>query len=259
MKFSVSEVARMFEVKRDVVKTWAYHFSEYLTPEANPSKGKPRIFSIDDLRVLSYVYTYWENEPDYELIKNGISTDSHFEEPYNRFLTTITPLFQELPEDLDETWMYGTIIGGMDRARNVFDLAESYKLAGDVLVDAAHSSDEIYELVCPVIYNYRHATELYLKAILLPHQQKSHSLRPLLQELKEELKIEFNITLPQWLENIVLAFDDFDPGSTTFRYGDFSCFSGRGEIWVDLAHMKILMGLLAKSFQNIRYHRNVMS
>ncbi len=33
-KFGVSEVARMFEVERDVVKTWAYHFSDYLSAEA---------------------------------------------------------------------------------------------------------------------------------------------------------------------------------------------------------------------------------
>lgn len=139
MKFGVSEVARVFEVDRDIVKTWAYHFSEYLTPEANPSKGTPRVFSRDDLRVLAYVYMYWEHDPDYESIKIGLNTSSHFEERYDQFLTTVTPLFQEPPEDLDETWRHGTLIGGMAGVSDTFALAESYKLAGDLLVDAAHS------------------------------------------------------------------------------------------------------------------------
>jgi hypothetical protein len=258
MKFGVSEVARMFDVNRDVVKTWAYRFSEYLKPEANPPKGTPRVFFADDLRVLAYVYMYWEDEPDYESIKIGLNTDSHFEEPYDQFLTTVTPLFQEPPEGLDETWRHGTIIGGMAESSDTFALAESYKLAGDMLVDAALSSDEVYELICPVIYNYRHATELYLKATLL-HQRTGHDLHSLLQEFKEELKAEFGVTLPQWFENIVLAFVDFDPGSTTFRYGDFPCFLRQGEIWVDLAHMKTLMSWLAKSFQNVRHQRSTIS
>jgi hypothetical protein len=33
---TVSEVARLFDVDRDVVKTWCYHFAEHLTPEATP-------------------------------------------------------------------------------------------------------------------------------------------------------------------------------------------------------------------------------
>ena len=258
MKFGVSEVARMFDVNRDVVKTWAYRFSEHLKPEANPPKGTPRVFSTDDLRVLAYVYMYWEDEPDYESINIGLNTDAHFEEPYDQFLTTVTPLFQEPPEGLDETWRHGTIIGGMAEGSDTFALAESYKLAGDVLVDAAHSSDEVYELICPVIYNYRHATELYLKATLL-HQRTGHDLHSLLQEFKKELKAEFGVTLPQWFENIILAFVDFDPGSTTFRYGDFPYFLRQGEIWFTCAHMKTLMNWLAKSFQNVRHQRGTIS
>ena len=68
--------------------------------------------------------------------------------------TTITPLFREPPDDLDESWRHGTLIGGMSEFGDTFALAESFKHAGDMLVDAALSNDEAYELICPIIYNY---------------------------------------------------------------------------------------------------------
>ncbi len=258
LKFGVSETARIFEVDRNLVKTWAHHFSDYLGPGANPAKGMPRQFSVEDLRVLAYVSMYWEDEPDIEYIKIGLNCENHLEQPYNDLLTSLTPLFQELPDNLDETWTHGTVISGMAEIADAFALAESYKLAADILVDAALSSGDTFELACPIIYNYRHATELYLKATVV-HVKKDHDLLWLLQEFKKVLKTEFtdfDATIPEWFENIVLVFNDFDPDSTTFRYGGLSSFSKQGEVWVDLPHIKRLMGWLAKSFQKIRRHRN---
>jgi hypothetical protein len=153
----------------------------------------------------------------------------------------VTPLFREPPEGLDESWRHGTVIGGWAEFGDTFALEDSYKLSGDMLVDAALSADEVYELICPVIYNYRHATELYMKATLVPIK-KNHDLLWLLQEFKKLLKSEFDTVLPDWFENIILAFNDFDPNETTFRYGSFSSFSQCGEVWVDIVHMKTLMG-----------------
>jgi len=200
---------------------------------------------------------YWEDQPDLEPIKIGLNTESHFEEPYNNLLTSVTPLFQEPPENLDESWRHGTVIGGMAEIGDAFALAESYKFAGDVLVDAALSIDGTYELAYPVIYNYRHAAELYLKATIAS-EEKTHDLFRLLQGLKKLLKAEFYVTLPEWFENVILVFNDFDPDSTTFRYGGFAPFLRQGEVWVDLAHVKILMGWLAESFQNIRRRRHMI-
>src|SRR6266542_4395697 len=126
---------------------------------------------------------YWEDQPDVESIKMGLNIGSHHEELYDNLLTSVTPLFQEPPEDLDGTWRHGTVIGGMAEIGDTFALAESYKLAGDTLVDAARTADEIYEFIYPVIYNYRHATELYLKAIVTPYR-KDHDLFWLLREFK---------------------------------------------------------------------------
>jgi hypothetical protein len=251
MRFGVSEAARIFQVHRDVVKTWAYHFSDYLGPGANPPKGMPREFSAEDLRVLAYVFMYWEDEPDLEHIRIGLNTESHFEQPYDDLMTSVTPLFQDPPDKLDESWRQGTVIGGMAEIGDVFFLAESYKLAGDMLVDAAVSADEAFELIYPVIYNYRHATELYLKAIVVP-KDLNHDLLSLLQEFKKLVKAHFAAIVPEWFESIVLVFNDFDPDSTTFRYGGYL---GQ-EVWVDLTHMKTLMGWLAESFQKIRHRES---
>ena len=134
---------------------------------------------------------------------------------------------------------------------DTFALADSYKIAGDMLVDAALSNDETYGLICPVIYNYRHATELYLKATI-DRIKKDHNLHWLLQEFKKFLKFEFDTTLPEWFEGVIFVLNDFDPKGTTFRYGG-DCPS---EVWVDIMHMKTLMGWMAESFKKIKNRRS---
>ena len=146
---------------------------------------------------------------------------------YDNILTSVRPIFQALPEDLDETWRHGSLVGGIvDGTFDTFTLADSYRLAGDMLVEAALSATEGYELIYPIIYNYRHATELYLKAVLSP-ANKNHNLNLLLQKLREFLTREYETVIPSWFENVVLTFDDFDSDSATFRYGDSAVFSRR--------------------------------
>ncbi len=251
MKFGVSEAARSLEVNRDLIKKWAYLFRNYLEPPANPPKGISRQFSVGDLRVLAYISMYWEDDPDIESIKCGLNAEEYYEDIYNNFITTVTPIFREPPEELNEEWQHGALIGGMAEYGDTFALADSYKIAGDMLVDAAHSNDEAYELICPIIYNYRHATELYMKATLV-RRKMDHNLLWLLEEFKKILKLEFDTTLPGWFEGVILAFNDFDPKGTTFRYGGDS----PDEVWVDIMHMKTLMGWMSESFQKIRNRRS---
>ncbi len=66
------------------------------------------------------------------------------------------------------------------------------------------------------------------------------------------VKAHFAAIIPEWFESIVLVFNDFDPDSTTFRYGGYL---GQ-EVWVDLTQMKTLMGWLAESFQKIRHRES---
>lgn len=251
MKFNVSEAARVIGVDRDLIKKWAYLFREYLKPPANLPKGNQRQFCTDDLRVLAYISMYWEDNPDIESIRYGLNAEEYYEDIYDNLITSVTPLFREPPEELNEDWRHGTLIGGMAQLDDIFALADSYKLAGDMLVDAALSRDESFELICPVVYNYRHTIELYLKATI-GQSKMDHDLFWLLQEFKKILKSEFNTTLPNWFEGVILAFNDFDPKGTTFRYGG----NVPGEVWADIVHIKKLMGWMAESFRKVRDRRS---
>lgn len=246
MKYGVSEVARLLEVDRQKLKTWAYIFPEYLSSGANPEKGEIRQYLINDIRALAYISMYWEEEPDIEYIKAGLNSNSHFEyEIIDNFITRITPLFREMPEDIDETWR-GIVFGGEFELGDIFTTANSFKLAGDKLVQIAHENYEEHELFLPAIYNYRHATELYIKAII--GEEKNHNLHHLFCKLKSKLKNELNAVPPKWFEDIIEAFDYSDPTGSAFRYG---VTIPTDELYVDMLHVKTLMGWLSDSFQRI--------
>jgi len=250
MIYGVSETARLLHVDRETLKTWAYVFSEYLSSTANPGKGKDRHFLITDIRVFAYISMYWEDEPDIENIKYGLNSNSHFEyEIIDNFITEITPLLTDMPEGIDETWK-GVVFGGEFELGDKFTTADSFKLARDKLVEIAHKNDEERELFQPAIYNYRHATELYIKAIT--GEKFTHNLPGLMQKLKLILKTEFNSVPPEWFENIIEAFDYSDPKGTAFRYGTTV---PKDEMYVDMKHVKTLMDWLSESFRRIKTER----
>ncbi len=181
-----------------------------------------------------------------------MNSENHYEDIYNDFATQITPIFIDLPDDINEDWRHGAVIGGMVSLGDTFDVALSYKTAGDYLVDTALTNDDVSDLICPIINNYRHATELYLKAIA-PVRKKRHDLSSLLSKFKELLKAEFKTDLPIWFEDVILVFNEFDPKGTTFRYGG-DCM---GEVWVDIIRLKKKMDWLAKTFKNIKIRRGI--
>lgn len=251
LKFGVSEVAKLLNVERNVIKTWAFNFSKYLQCEASPPEGMIRQFSLDDLRVLTYVSFYWEQDPDIVCIQYGLNANEHFESPYNEFIKSIIPLFSDIPGNVEEYCAKGLVFEGLSEFGNTLALAHSYKRAGDILLDAALENDEKYELACPVIYNYRHATELYLKSAI-GTWKKNHDFLPLYYAFKKLMIEEFNSSIPEWFENIILSFNDIDPKGTTFRYGGEL---RQGEMFVDLTHMKTLMEWFAETFKQIEERR----
>lgn len=254
MKFSVADVARILKTEKDLIKTCAYKFSDYLSSNANPSKGKTREFVLEDIRVMAFIFTYWEDDPDIEYIKVCLNSDDHFDNDLiNDLMIELTPLFIEPPEGIDETWKHGVVYGGLSALGDTFFLANSYKIAGDRLVEAALENEEAWELFCPAVYNYRHAIELYMKAVI-GKWKWNHELIPLYDKLKELLKTEFNADVPEWFEKIIIAFNDFDPDGTTFRYGGGLILD---EVFIDFIHLKTLMTWTSQSFQNIRTHQGL--
>jgi hypothetical protein len=252
LKYSFAEAAQLFKTDNETIKKWCYHFSEYLSKAANPAKGTPREFNLEDIRVFGYILQYWEDEPDFENIKYGLNSNSHHDDfLIDEFILLNTPFIIDLPEDIDESWRHGVLFIGISEFGDTFVLAKSYKMAGDRLTEASLENDEPRDLYAPVMFNYRHAVELYIKAIIGKHKQ-THNLLTLLEKLKMCLKKEFNTDLPKWIENIIITFHDFDPYGTTLRYGGNSSME---EMFINFNHLKSLMQLLAKAFQNIRFHQ----
>lgn len=246
LDFGVSEVARVFEVNRDAVKTWGYHFAEYLSPQANPKKGAIRKFTLDDIRVLAYIFMDWEDEPDIEAIKYGLNSGNQWDiEPIDNLILSLTPIFQKMPENIDESWR-GVVFGGEFQLSEIFETANSFKLAGDHLVEIAHENYEERELFQPALYSYRHAIELYLKAFQKSY--KTHNLENLQTRLSKILKDEYNAFTPPWFNSLIESFQEVDPKSTSFRYGIVETDE---ELYVDLKHLKIMMNWLSVVFQKI--------
>ena len=167
-------------------------------------------------------------------------------------------IFKDIPEDYDEKSCHIAVLGGMaDGAYDSRSVADAFKLAGDVLVKEVSTRSETYELVYPILYNYRHCLEVYLKAITGP--KNGHHLRPLLDDLSRFTKAEYGLRLPRWVRVCILEFDEFDRQSTTFRFADNRVVSrvtgDSGEFLIDLPGLKKIMDTLQAGFHKILNER----
>lgn len=158
-------------------------------------------------------------------------------------------IFADVPDDLDETWTHAALFGGMvDLAHNDYSLALNFKHAGDVLVKFGLKDMEAYELLYPVLFNYRHAIELYLKALVQP-QKRNHDLGYLLECLKKLLKDHYTTEMPMWFQSLLSEFAEYDPRSTTFRYPGLN--SAAEERLVQLPQLHRQMDILFQTFHRI--------
>lgn len=239
---TIAEVAQLAGVGRDTVKAWAREFAEHLSRTANPPKGQERVFTEADLCVLSLVADHWEDEPDYENIHALLNSGEQNDERFVEFARLNTPLFQDVPDEIDETWQHGVLIGGMAE-RDWPQVARSYKRAADELVSHALSQGEPHEIAYPIIFLYRHAVELYLKAML--DARPEHHV---IGELVGLLERQCGGTVAGWVKARLWDFHRIDRMSDVFRYAGSP--SG-GELWVDLCHLQVVMERMAEAFE---YH-----
>ena len=244
--YGVSELSQILNVDRDTIKKWAYLFANYLSDGANPTKGSMRQFSFDDVRVFTYINWYWEDEPDVESIKIGLNRLEHHDLPYGEVEASARPIFREVEESSIERGSAG--LGGMFDSVDKFTLAGLYRFAGDLLVDSAIKNNEESELLYPIIFTYRHAIELYLKAII-GREEITHDLIELNKKFKEILKSNFNTTPPRWFDNVIIALNDFDPRGVVFRYGEQTY---KDEMIVDLSYLRMMMEWISESFLLIK-------
>ncbi|MCD4684261.1 MAG: hypothetical protein K8R86_13335, partial [Bacteroidales bacterium] len=85
---------------------------------------------------------------------------------------------------------------------------------------------------------------------ILPKYDEIHNLITLFDKFKTFLLDKFNVSPPKWFENIIIAFDEFDPGGLTFRYG---VKINKDEMLIDLIHIKKLMNWFAESIHKIQH------
>lgn len=215
--YGMAEVRQFLQVDRKFILDSIHYFSEFFSSEAKPDANFVKKFTLNDISVLAYIFTYWEENPDIEYIRLGLNAGDHNEGKFDELIQGIVPVFQEFNDNhLDNP--AGVVIGGSVGFLDQFDLAKSYKRSGDELISLAFKNDEKIELFCPAIFCYRHAIELFLKSIVVP-KNTNHKLDVLYTAFEKLILKEFKTETPKWFSDLVLALHDFDPGSTTFRYG----------------------------------------
>jgi hypothetical protein len=165
-------------------------------------------------------------------------------------------IFVEPPEDVDETFTHGAMLGGMTGYDDE-SLAGSYFLAGEALIDCVLSNGERgQELICPILYMYRHGIELYLKVIVKP-TDRNHSIGSLFDAFCKHVSSTYKERVPVWVTKPVTQLAEYDPGSDLFRYGQSRPSSrtqrliNTGELWVDLRILKRIMAKVEFVFRRV--------
>lgn len=236
MNRTIAEAARVLGVDSTLVKRWALLFKDYLSHGANPGKGTARSFIDGDMLVLLYVGSEWEDSPDIEAIKVGLNMENHHEDPFREHLYWHTPLLQEPPPDLDETWRHGILLVGAGRYER-FELARNYRSVAESMLAAALKEGDLHHSAYPVLFAYRHTLELYLKTIG-EVDETTHSLKRCVHFVEKRHGEKIPDPIRAW----ILELDRIDPTGTAFRYDEFASSSGQfAEEWFDLAHFKFAM------------------
>ncbi|MBN8590749.1 MAG: hypothetical protein J0M33_03280 [Anaerolineae bacterium] len=158
-------------------------------------------------------------------------------------------IFLDIPDDLDEMWTHVALFGGMvDGAHDDYSLANNFRQAGDILIQRGLGDIDAHELLYPVLYNYRHAIELYLKAIVKP-KERNHDLSKLMKQFNKFIQETHSEKVPAWFEELIGEFIKFDPKATTFRYPGRT--SAPEEHMVDLPKLQKIMGILSEAFHRV--------
>jgi len=235
MNRNVSQTVNVLGVDGTLVEQWAFRFKDYLSPDANPSKGKPRTFREADLLALAYVCCYWD-AVDTEDIEIGLNRDEHYEDRFREILYWHTPLLQEPPDDLDETWSHGILLCG-GGSYEYLGWARNYRYVAESMLESALEKDELNDWAYPVLFAYRHTLELYLK-IIGEIDERTHKLERCVYLVEKRYGKKLREPIREW----ILELDKIDPAGTGCRYADAGLDSIRiTEHWFDLRHFKFAM------------------
>ncbi len=188
---SIEELAHLVGVKPGLIGKWLVLFEEYFSGSAvHPYPGEPRIFTQDDVRrlfVIGCARDWWDEEPDqdYSDVYSRLNSSEEYDDRYIEAAYLRAPLFQPMPENPEEMATYTLVVGESWVGSDLRAIAQSYKLAGDVLVESALETEEPWKLAYPIMFNYRHSLELFLKAIIHP-DKPNHDIASLIKHLEEQ-------------------------------------------------------------------------
>jgi hypothetical protein len=247
---SIDELAHLIGAESELIEKWLVLFEEYFSATAvHPYKGEPRIFTQDDVRrllVIGYTRDWWaeEQDLDYSDVYGRLNSSEEYDDRYIEAAYLRVPLFQPMPENPEEMATYTLVVGENWTGSDLGAIAQSYKLAGDVLADSALETEEPWKLAYPILFNYRHSLELFLKAIIHP-DKPNHDIASLIKLLEEQS----GKTMSREAKAIFDQFVEIDRKSTTFRYGEQM---PKDDTMINLYQLKYVMEFLAKGFSKIQ-------
>jgi hypothetical protein len=236
----LTTLTRLFGMAETDVLRWIADFEEHFSSTSKGTNGQDRSFIDADLCVLLYIQHETEGGKCPDEIESGLCSREHLSDMFVDEACLHSPLFQDVPEEIDETWRHGVLIGGM-AGRDWVQVARSYKQAADNLVAAAMKSDELYECDYPIFYLYRHCIELYLKTIL-GGKVRGHDFSKLLKALEGK----YQKTLCGWIRERLWDFHEVDERSDMFRYPEDI---KDGELWIDFHHLRLVMDHITQAFE----------
>ena len=100
-----------------------------------------------------------------------------------------------------------------------------------------------YTLTHPILFNYRHAIELYLK-VATESNERTHDVAYLVELLKQQRKTP----LSRWAQLFFDQLQALDKGSTAFRYAKRW---PEDEIWIDLRQLRAVANVLCTGLEDI--------
>ncbi|MDT3669646.1 MAG: hypothetical protein ROZ37_04850 [Aromatoleum sp.] len=168
-------------------------------------------------------------------------------------------IFTEPPDGLGERdFHFETFVPEIGCMEQI-EVGRAFAEAADRLLAAAAAQRESWEAAHPILFCYRHALELYLKA-LMPNTKHGHRLRDLAELLRPHIEVRYPADQVAWLLDRIAEFDRLDPKSTVFRYPDGPLTSYKAgeqpdpELWVDFRRLQRTTARMFQGLERVRLH-----
>lgn len=152
------------------------------------------------------------------------------------------PLFEEITPDIERPGAWSGPHGFLFDAMTLIsrpEMSQQFLDAADHLVEGIRRLEhEDYRMGYPILFLYRHAIELALKAAL--HKEANHHrLDTLFGDLRRIHRETTGREAPHWMSERIAELARFDPTSTDFRYPGIGAGGWKAAgLHVDVYHLR---------------------